>query len=242
MKVRKLKVKGKCFGCGRNHQKDKGRCQAKAAECHKFGKYDYFTRVCLSAISGTRSRSGQGKQSCDHQARHLHHRHQHHLNSRYHRTNTKYCGKHHGSKRVQEIQEPSSSESDFSDKCSTYLFSDTKDKRYLVDQLTFVIESIQVNQIIHGSEVYVDLQTPKTAICSEAKVDTGTKGNVMPILVYENLFRTKRPNHPVTDFKAMAVSYCTIKVSIPWGAKPLYLSHRSWISISLEKAAFPPLV
>ena len=179
-KVSKLKLKGMCYGCGRDHQKGKDRCPAKAAECHKCGKCGHFAKVCLSANSDTSSRSSQGKQSHDHQTKHHHHKDQPHCHNRSYRTNREHCGKHHSSKKVHEIQEPSNPESDWSNKCSTNSSSYSKDERYLVDQLSFVIQPIQVNQITHGSELYIDLQVPKSAICFGAKVDTGIPANIMP--------------------------------------------------------------
>ena len=67
-----------------------------------------------------------------------------------------------------------------------------KAERFLVDQLAFVIEPIQVSQITLGCEVFVDLQNPKAAVCFEAKVETGSQANIMPICVYDKLFGTTR--------------------------------------------------
>ena len=144
-KVSKLKLKGRFYGCSRDCQKGKDRCPTKAAECHKCGKCWYFTKVCLSASCDTSSRSSQGKHANDHQAKHHQHKHQHHPHIRSHRTNTKHYGKHHSSKKVHEIQDPSISESDFSGKCSTCSSSNSEGERYPVEQLAFVIEPIQVN-------------------------------------------------------------------------------------------------
>ena len=126
-KVSKLKLKGKCYGCGGDHQKGKNRCPAKVDECHKCGKNGHIAKVCLIASSDTSPRSGQGKKPYDIQAKHHHHKHQHHHHNRSHRIHTKHDGKHHSSKKLHQTQEPNSSESDFSDKCSTCSSSNSED-------------------------------------------------------------------------------------------------------------------
>ena len=240
VKSRNLKLKRKWYWCGGDHQKGKGRCLAKAAECHECGKHGHFANVCLNASSVTSPRSSQRKQSHDHQAKNYHYKHQHHNYNRSHRTNTKHYGKHHRSKKVHEIQESSSFENDFSDKCSTCSSIDSKDERYLVDKLTFVIEPIQVNQVTCGSKVYVDLQVPKPATYFKAKLDNGVQANIMPCLslCMISCLGPGDINHLLPDCWAMAVSYYTIMEWPPWCVKLPHLSPRSWISTSPEKAAW----
>ena len=148
-------MKGRCYGCSRDHQK--GEDRAKASACHMFGKYGHFAKVCLSTSSDTSSRSSQGKQSHDTQ--------QSTITTSINITITKSptgpiqnitanatVVRRHMKYRSPVVLRVTSVINVLCDYPVT-----AKMRGTMGEQLIFALELTQVNQITHGSKVYVNL-------------------------------------------------------------------------------------
>ena len=114
--------------------------------------------------------------------------------------NMQWSGKHCWCK-VHEAWESSGSQSD---SCScTSTSSDSDEERFTypeaVDQLSFIIEPIQmqVDNVTHGTEVYVDLMTASD-VKFKARVDIGAEANILPVCVYNKIVGTKSHLRPST--------------------------------------------
>ena len=136
-------------------------------------KVGHFAKECLSEGEGADIRcKGAAKSNSKHLRKSHKERKQH-----------KNC-KCYGKKKFHEVHKESDSDRGSS--------SSNDYENANIDELTFVIDPINVDMLHRGSEVYVDLETVKTHIPFSSKVDTGAQANIMPHRVYTKLFAMKK--------------------------------------------------
>ena len=155
----------------------------------QFGIKGHYTKINLSKEDGRRNNH---KHKNSHSYKQKHDKHHKHCDYD-HDHKKQWSDKHHQPK----LHEVSESDGSKSDVCScTSTSSNSNEERYTctetVDQLSFMIESIQikVDNVTHETEAYADLLSASD-MKFQAKVETKVQANIMPVHARDKIIGTR---------------------------------------------------